>query len=201
MDAVVNAGGKGTRMGRCGIEKPMLDIGGQPTVMRVINALKASPHIDRILVSVSDNTPETCKYLKSLGIEVKLTSGESFMDDLHESLRELDSDFVFVTPSDLPLLTESAVNSMIEMFNEEEMESVVALVDVDAVKAAGIVPSYTSEIEGKSWVYSGLSIMDRKRTLSGEYLKEFPLQTNWFEIAINVNTMSELQLARTYFRE
>ena len=54
MQALVNAGGKGTRMGGCGIEKPMQMIGDRPTVCRVIDALMASKHIDRVLVSVSD---------------------------------------------------------------------------------------------------------------------------------------------------
>ena len=49
MQALVNAGGKGTRMGRCGIEKPMQMIGDRPTVCRVIDALMASKHIDRVL--------------------------------------------------------------------------------------------------------------------------------------------------------
>ena len=59
MQALVNAGGKGTRMGKCGVEKPMHLVGDKHTVERVIDALSGSSHIDRVLVSVSDNTLET----------------------------------------------------------------------------------------------------------------------------------------------
>ena len=35
LEALVNAGGKGSRMGNCGIEKPMQIVGGMHTVQRV----------------------------------------------------------------------------------------------------------------------------------------------------------------------
>ena len=63
MEAVINAGGKGTRMGQCGIEKPMQIIGGKPVVQRVVDAISASKHISRVLVSVSSNTLETERFL------------------------------------------------------------------------------------------------------------------------------------------
>ena len=113
MQALVNAGGKGSRMGKCGIEKPMQMVGDKHTVQRVVEALSASSHIDRLLVSVSDNTPETERFLNSIGVETIRTSGESFMDDLHDAFKVMDGDYVLTCPSDLPLLTtESWTTSM-----------------------------------------------------------------------------------------
>ena len=116
MEALVNAGGKGSRMGRCGIEKPMQLVGGVPTVRRVVDALLTSTHIDRLLVSVSDNTPCTEKYLNDMGVETIRTSGDDFMGDLHEAFSVLNSDYVLTCPSDLPLLTTEVVDSFIEYF-------------------------------------------------------------------------------------
>lgn len=201
MQALINAGGKGSRMGRCGVEKPMHMVGDKCTVQRVVDALKASTHIDRILVSVSDNTPETEKYLNGLGVETIRTSGESFMDDLHQAFEVMDGDYVLTCPSDLPLLTTEVVNTFIEYFSPETMESAIAVVDEDTVRRTGIVPSYTREYHGKSWVLSGLCIMNRPRTLAGDYLEEYLFETNWVELSVNVNTPRELNLARGYFSE
>lgn len=201
MQALINAGGKGSRMGRCGVEKPMHMVGDKCTVQRVVDALKASTHIDRILVSVSDNTPETEKYLNGLGVETIRTSGESFMDDLHQAFEVMDGDYVLTCPSDLPLLTTEVVNTFIEYFSPETMESAIAVVDEDTVRRTGIVPSYTREYHGKSWVLSGLCIMNRPRTLAGDYLEEYLFETNWVELSVNVNTPGELNLARGYFSE
>lgn len=201
MQALINAGGKGTRMGKCGIEKPMHMVGDKPVVARVVEALQQSTHIDRILVSVSDNTPETERYLESIGVETIRTSGESFMDDLHQAFESMDGDYVLTCPSDLPLLTTEVVNTFIEYFVPGLMESAIAVVDEATVLSTGITPSYTRECNGRQWVLSGLCIMNRPRTLAGDYLEEYLFETNWVELSVNVNTPKELDLARSYFRE
>ena len=94
MEALVMAGGKGTRMGFCGVEKPMIEIGGVYTVERVVNALRDSKHIDKILVSVSPNTPDTERYLKDIGVETIRTSGEDYVEDLHNSFSILSGKYV-----------------------------------------------------------------------------------------------------------
>ncbi|MBR7153406.1 MAG: NTP transferase domain-containing protein [Candidatus Methanomethylophilaceae archaeon] len=201
MEALVNAGGKGSRMGRCGIEKPMQLVGGVPTVRRVVDALLTSTHIDRLLVSVSDNTPCTEKYLNDMGVETIRTSGDDFMGDLHEAFSVLNSDYVLTCPSDLPLLTTEVVDSFIEYFVPGVMQSALAVVDEKTVRRIGIEPSYTREDGGRNWVLSGICIMNREGTLRGDYLEEYLFQTNWVELSVNMNTPRELDLARSYFRE
>ena len=201
MQALVNAGGKGTRMGKCGVEKPMHLVGDKHTVERVIDALSGSSHIDRVLVSVSDNTLETEQYLKSIGVETIRTSGESFMDDIHDAFRNMEGDYILTCPSDLPLLTTEVVDTFIEYFVPGTMQSAIAVVDEETVRRVGITPSYTRESGGRNWVLSGLCIMNREGTLRGDYLEEYLCETNWPEFAVNMNTPKELDLARSYFRE
>ncbi len=201
MQALINAGGKGTRMGRCGIEKPMQKVGDKPTIQRVVDALSASEHIDEVFVSVSDHTLETEEYLKGMGVRTIRTSGESFMDDLHTAFERMDGDYVLTCPSDLPLITTHVVDAFIEYFVPGTMQSAIAVIDEATVRGLGITPSYTRENRGFQWVLSGLCIMNRPRTLAGDYLEEFLFETNWPELAVNVNTPRELDLARSYFRE
>ncbi|MBQ8179637.1 MAG: NTP transferase domain-containing protein [Candidatus Methanomethylophilaceae archaeon] len=201
MEALINAGGKGSRMGRCGVEKPMHMVGDKHTIERVLDALRQSSHIDRILVSVSDNTLETERFLRDIGVETIRTSGESFMDDLHDSFSVLEGEYVLTCPSDLPLLTTEVVDTFIEYFIPGTMESALAVVDEETVRRVGITPSYTRESGGKNWVLSGLCIMNRPGTLRGDYLEEYLFETNWVELSINMNTPKELDLARSYFRE
>jgi adenosylcobinamide-phosphate guanylyltransferase len=196
MEALVNAGGKGTRMGRCGTEKPMHPIGGIPVVKRVVDALSSSENIDRVLVSVSGNTKETERYLRSEGIETIMTSGSDFMDDLHRSFEVMDGRFVMTAPSDMPLLRRQAVDTLYNFFDPDSMESAIAVVREYTVRSVGIVPSYSVDINGRKWVLSGLCIMDRIKTLDDVFLKEAYMLTDMFELAVNVNTPAELELAR-----
>ena len=196
MEALINAGGKGTRMGPMGIEKPMQPIGGAPVVWRAVSAMLSADGISRVVVSVSHNTPETERYLNGMGIETIRTSGEDFMMDLHDAFSVLDGDYVMTCPSDMPLITDIAVEEALRAFRPE-MESMIVMVDAGLVRSMGITPSYTREIDGGEWVVSGLSVMDRKGTLEGRYLKEHCLLTDWRELAVNVNTPAELELARS----
>ncbi len=52
---------------------------------------------------------------------------------------------------------------------------------------------------GGNWAVSGISIMDRKKTLNGDYLMESFYHTDRKEFAVNVNTQSDLELARKMF--
>ena len=183
-------------MGPCGVEKPMQVIGGKPVVMRVIEALRSSENIDRILVSVSDNTPETEKYLEANGIETIRTSGASFVDDIHEAFKTMDGQFVLICPSDLPLLSTVEIDALIDAFDEKKMESLIALVSCSVLRNLGITPSYTMDLYGSKWVLSGISLMDRIKTLKGEYLQESFFETESEELAVNVNTQEELRMAR-----
>jgi adenosylcobinamide-phosphate guanylyltransferase len=199
MQALINAGGKGSRMGVCGVEKPMQIIGGKPSVQRVVEALCNSRYIDRVLVSVSDNTLETEKFLKALGIETIRTSGESFMDDLHQSFSHMGGDFVLTCPSDIPLISTPMLDAFIGSFDPVKMESFIALVSCRIVQSLGIKPSFVMSRYGENWAVSGISIMDRQKTLDGDYLMESFYQTDSKEFAVNVNTQKDLELARKMF--
>ena len=198
MEALVNAGGKGSRMGVCGTEKPMHMIAGVPAIRRVTDALSASENVDRVLVSVSDNTRETEKYLRSEGIETIRTSGNDFVEDLHTSFKVMNGRYVLTAPSDMPLLRKQAVDMLYNFFDPDTMDSAIAVVREDIVRSVGISPSYSVDINGRKWVLSGLCIMDRIKTLTlpnDVFIKETYMLTEMFELAINVNTQIELELA------
>ena len=199
MEALVMAGGKGTRMGFCGVEKPMIEVGGVYTVERVVNALKESKNIDRILVSVSPNTPDTEKYMKEIGIETIRTSGEDYVEDLHNSFSILSGKYVLTCPSDMPLLRSYTVDAFVDYFMKNPDDSMTAIIEEDVVTNSGFTPSFDFEYEGKKWVISGMNIMDRKKILSNVVLNYSYFMTDWVDLAINMNTEYELRIARSFF--
>jgi len=195
LDAVIMAGGLGTRMSSDAVEKPMLTVGDEHTVMRVVKALRASEHIDRILVSTSPNTKKTEAFLRENRIETIRTSGMDFMNDMHVAFQQLDSPFVLTCPSDLPLINTKTVDSFIENFRPE-MESSIAIIDTKSVESIGIQPSFTIEHDDALWVLSGLCISDRTKTLEGRFLAENHYECGDINLAVNVNTKEELAIAR-----
>ena len=199
MEALVMAGGKGTRMGFCGVEKPMIEVGGVYTVERVLNALKDSKNIDKILVSVSPNTPDTERYVSELGIETIRTSGEDYVQDLHDAFRTLKGKYVLTCPSDMPLLRPFTVDAFVDYFIKNPDDSMTAVVDEDVVTKSGFTPSFDFDIDGKKWVLSGMNIMDRVKILADVVLNYSYFMTDWVDLAINMNTEYELRIARSFF--
>ena len=199
MEALVMAGGKGTRMGMCGVEKPMIEIGGVYTVERVINALQRSKNIDRVLVSVSPNTPDTEKYVREMGVETIRTSGENYVGDLHEAFKNLCGEYILTCPSDMPLLKPFTVDAFVNYFLEHPDDSMTAIVDENVVVKSGFTPSFDFEEDGKKWVLSGMNIMDRKKILDNVVLNYSYFKTDWVDLAINMNTEYELEIARSFF--
>ncbi len=193
-EALITAGGKGTRMLNNGIEKPMLAVCGKPAVMHVVSALENSKHISSVLVSVSSHTPQTEQYLKDRGIETILTGGESYMEDLHAALGVMSSDIVMSAPSDLPLLSSESIDFVAESF-ESDMETMIAVVRESTLSKFGIIPSFKVELDGETWALSGINMMDRVRTLNGELLRETLLKCDFIDLAVNVNTVQEYRTA------
>ncbi len=194
------AGGKGTRMRELNVEKPMIKIGGTCVVERVIRALREAKMVDEILVSVSPNTPNTGIYLNELGVRTVKTSGGDYVDDLHKSFSELEGDYVLCLPSDVPLIKSCTIDSFIEHFDKNRNDSVMAIVEEDMVIKTGIKPSYSFELDGKRWAISGMSIMNRRKLLDNKVLSCGYFVLNRIDLAINVNTQRELEVANSFLR-
>ena len=99
MIGLVMAGGKGTRM-KSNEEKLLLPY-KQPLVLHVIDALKNSNCFEKIIAATSPNSPQTKNILLENNITIIETSGEGFVTDLNNILKQLD-DFVLVSSGDLP---------------------------------------------------------------------------------------------------
>lgn len=199
MQALVMAGGKGTRMGFCGVEKSMIEVGGVCTIERVINALKSAKNIDKILVSVSPNTPDTEKHMQEIGIDTINTSGDDYVKDLHAAFEILDGEYILTCPADIPLLRPFTIDTFINYFKNNTNDSMTAIIKETVVINAGITPSHSFEMSGMKWVLSGMNIMHRKKTLSGKILDYSYFMTDLVDLVINMNTQQEMYIARSYF--
>ncbi len=163
IDAIVTAGGKGTRIKDVAGEKPLIDVLGTPLIERVLGALRSSSAIDKIFVTVSQNTPMTKSFLEKEGVNVVMTSGDSYVDDLKTSMRSPTSDHVLVCPSDMPLLTSEGIDMVIERFYRAKVGSFSVTVPKDTVLSLGINPTYSTWIDGREVVLCGVSVVDKGR--------------------------------------
>jgi adenosylcobinamide-phosphate guanylyltransferase len=195
--AAVMCGGRASRMQAGGIEKPLLKVNNVAMVERVILALVNSDRFDRIVAAVSPNTPKTQELLKSKGIEIIKTSGEGYSNDLSYLLSKLKPRRVMVVPSDLPLLNSQIVSEILDAIDNSSSSmkdhgpAISIVVEKGFVEKTGAKPSIVLD----QYCHSGITIFNTI-SFSTEAVEEYYWVMNRKEIALNVNTKEELELAK-----
>lgn len=196
--AAIMCGGRGSRMQQGGIEKPLLEVDGIAMIERVILALAGSGRFDRILAASSPNTPKTKELLKSKGIETIETPGEGYSNDLSYLLSKLKPQRVMVVPSDIPLLNSQIISEILDAIDDSSNSSrkgkgpaISIILEKGFVERTGAKPSIVVD----QYCHSGITIFNTM-SVGTEPVEEYYLVMNRKEIALNVNTKEELELAK-----
>jgi adenosylcobinamide-phosphate guanylyltransferase len=185
---------------RGAIEKPLQKVDGVAMVERVISALASSNRFDRIIAAVSPNTPKTNELLKSKGIETIETAGKGYSQDLSDLLSKLKPQKVMVVPADIPLLNSQIVNEILNTLVDDDNDrqaqeepAISIILEKEFVQGMGVKPSI---VLTNQYCHSGITIFNTMAVGGGtEPVKERYLVMNRKEIALNVNTKEELELA------
>ena len=194
LTALVMAGGKATRMGS-GVEKPLLEIDGVPMIQLVIEALRASKSVDRIIVAVSPRNMRVTGKAGELGAEVIETPGSGYENDMKIAIKQLGLADVLVVSADLPFLTSAMVDGAFQAFRSSGKPALSVMCRHGVFEKLNLQPSYVFEVEGKKLVPIGLNILDGTK-IDEPFLEETTLVTDSEQLAVNVNTPEELEVAR-----
>lgn len=198
MIAAIMCGGKGSRMRQSvDIEKSLLKLKGKTMIEHVLHALVESKMFGRIVGISSSNAPKTSTFLRyySSGlIDVIETEGISYSKDLSMVLRNLKPAIVFVVSSDLPLLNPKVVQNII-FSCLPELPCISIVSEKQYVQNIGIKPSLVVRIGAKEYCHSGITIVDSSKINEDCKLEEYYVIMNEKEIAVNVNTRQELEVA------
>jgi len=200
MIAALMCGGRGTRMDTViETEKPMLKLRGVTMIERVLRALVEFGQFEKIVAISSIHTPKTTVFLRnhysSSGlIDVVETDGISYSKDLSIIVHKFEPSRVFVVSADLPLLNKKIVQD-IAVKSMPNFPCVSVLLEKLFVERIGIEPSITIIIGKKEYSHSGITILDSSKVNRDSSLKEHYIVMNKRELAVNVNSTRELEIA------
>ena len=190
MIGLVMAGGKGTRM-KSNEEKLLLPY-KQPLVLHVIDALKNSNCFEKIIAATSPNSPQTKNILVENNITIIETSGEGFVIDLNNILKQLD-DFVFVTSGDLPLLDGDIVKQIIDNVNHDKTwTSIVTTKSFQ--NSLNLEPECISTLNDEDYAQTGISIVNASKISNLDTIEEDYLIIDDKRVCFNINTKNEYDL-------
>ena len=196
--AILMAGGMGTRL-KVPCEKPLFKLHDKPLIKYVIDNLKSSRLIDKIVIAVSPNTRQTTEYLKSLNEDYKIldTSGDDYLKDLSYILdyfekRSKEDILVFIN-ADLPFISSQTIDEVITHYLNSDKDALSVLVPVEVFDDLGLEYSY--DFEGK--VPSGLNILRSENIIQDEN----QLVLAKVELALNINTIPDSEIAEKLYHE
>ncbi|MCW4046460.1 MAG: NTP transferase domain-containing protein [Candidatus Bathyarchaeota archaeon] len=195
--ALVMAGGKGTRMASSE-EKPLLRVGGKPVIEHVLAALGNARKIDSIVVAVSDYTPKTEKLMTGFPVTVVKTPGREYVFDLGYAVKALKLQTVMAVAADLPLITGEIVDAIIERYERCGKPALAVVVPMETKEKLGLAGDYSFVMANRRMVPAGINVIDGRRIDEKELDQEVFL-LDLEEVAVNINTVQELEIAEKLF--
>jgi adenosylcobinamide-phosphate guanylyltransferase len=194
--ALIMAGGKGTRMKYQG-EKPLIKIGNKSFIEHIIYALKKAKKVDRIVVAVSENTPQTAKKVNELSIEVVLTSGDNYILDLREAINKLKLGHVITVVADLPFLKGKTIDKIIEHYESCGKPVMAVMVPAERFESLGTSIDLILKEKGRRLVPAGVNVLDGNKVKKEGFEKELGQEILVIdsEEFVNINTSKDLMIA------
>jgi len=191
--ALVMAGGRGTRMGGPE-EKPLVKIRGKPMIDYILDALKKTPTIDRIIVAVTRHTPRTARRARELSIETFETPGADFVWDMRHAIRELALGKVLVVSTDTPFITSEFIEEVLGRYEQCGKPSLSVMVTEESYNRTGMSTDLVLNVEGCRLIPVGMNVIDGGR-ISEPELEQENYTVATAEIVVNVNTSEDLKRA------
>ncbi len=193
--ALVMAGGKGTRM-KLAEEKPLIKVCGKPVIEYVLVALKDAKKIDQIIVATTVATPKTTALMKQLGIKVIETPGKDYVSDMGYTVQTLKLGVFLAVAADLPLVKPEMIDDIVERYERCGKPALTVAVPIEVKTKLGmsIEYSFTTE-DNQNVVPVGINVIDGSKRYGDEWLDQDIYVLNHPELAVNINTVQELQLA------
>ena len=192
--ALVMAGGRGTRM-QIREEKPLIRVCGKPVIEYVISALQNAEKIDDILVATSTCTPKTANYMSSFHVKVVETPGKDYVSDMGYMSQTLKLGVFLAVAADLPLVTSEVLDAIVERYEQCGKPALTVAVPLSTKTKLGMCVEYSFKMEDKDVVPAGINVIDGRKRYGDEWLDQDIYLLNLDELAVNINTVQELQIA------
>ncbi len=192
--ALVMAGGKGTRM-QLAEEKPLINVCGKPAIEYVIAALKRAKKIDSIFVATTSCTPKTAKLMTQFPVKLIQTPGNNYVSDMGYAAQNLRLGVFLAIAADLPLVTSKALDTIVERYEHCGKPALTVAVPLVTKTKLGMSVEYKFKMDDRDVVPTGINVIDGHKRYGDEWLDQDIFLFDLEELAVNVNTIEELQLA------
>ncbi len=190
MDALVMAGGRGSRLKRG--EKPLVTLFGRPLIDYVTLALEEST-IGRIYVATTENVPATRAWAENRDLSVVGTPGKGFVADMVCAIKAAKiTDPIMIIMADLPLVSADLIDRIIEIYEERPEPALSTHTPLHLHSRLGRRPDSLFNYQGQLIVPAGINVLDGAEIDKEQ--EDYHLIMERIELAVNVNVAEDLML-------
>lgn len=193
MDAIIMAGGLGSRLGMG--EKPCVSLLDKPLITYVIDALHGSSGIDKVYVAVSPATPLTQSFLQRKyngTVRTIMTGGGNYVGDMIYAVKEAAiNEPVLIIMSDLPLLNGKHIDYVIEEYRKCGKPAMSVFSPLAICKELSVRPDTVFNWKGELIVPCGVNIIDGSNIEQEQDYESLISQDTAF--ALNINRAEDLR--------
>jgi adenosylcobinamide-phosphate guanylyltransferase len=190
------AGGKGTRMNSLE-EKPLIKVCDKPVIEYVLAALENAKKIDNVYVAVTKRTPKTAKHVEKFQVKTVATPGKDYVSDMGYATQTLKLGKFLAIAADLPLITGETLDQIVERYENCGKPALTVAVPIETKIKLGMSVEYSFKMDDRDVVPTGINVIDGNKRYGDEWLDQDIFLLDKPELAININTPQELQIAQT----
>jgi adenosylcobinamide-phosphate guanylyltransferase len=201
INALIMAGGKGSRMG-LPTEKPLLVFGGKPLLDWVVAAVQSTKKIRQFYVITSSNTPKTEEHCRAMGWNYVRTEAKGYHDDLKQAVSKLDwMGPVLTMPSDVPAITGEVLDRVVNAFEGCGKDFLAVFVPIEKRQELGLSISSTDEYKGVWYAVSGVNVINGAKVLGEGKVETAAIITEETQVVLNVNTTKDFEIAEKLLKK
>jgi adenosylcobinamide-phosphate guanylyltransferase len=133
--------------------------------------------------------------MHQLGVQVIETPGKDYVSDMGYVVQTLKLGVFLAIAADLPLVTGEMIDTIVERYERCGKPALTVAVPLEIKAKLGMCIEYSFTAEGQEVVPVGINVIDGCKRYGDEWLDQDIFLMNNKELAVNINTVSELQLS------
>ncbi len=133
--------------------------------------------------------------MKKFPVKLVKTPGKEYVSDLDYAVKKLKLQVVLAVAADLPLITGEIIDDIVKSYELCGKPALTVAVPMATKAKLGLGGEYAFKVEGQLVVPAGINIIDGGR-ISEEELDDVIYIVNKNEVAVNINTVQELRIAK-----
>ena len=146
-------------------------------------------------------TPKTAKFLSQFPVKIIETPGKDYVSDMGYASQNLKLGVFLAIAADLPLVTGQALDAIIDRYELCGKPALTVAVPLETKTKLGMSVEYSFKMDDKKVVPVGINVIDGQKRYGDEWLDQEIFLLDLEELAVNINTIQELQLAERLLSE